>query len=298
LTLVSLAVFRAAQDLSVEAVQKLLAGLLLPALIWVAVAVHPSAATVLTAFLLAQALALAFSALRLRRFRSVPAGRAVADTLRATAPFALMAIATLVYYRAGTLLLVAFRPSADTAAFTIASNVALGLLVVPNAITTGLLPNLSAVRTHAERIATARRALGWTLALCLALLLGTALVAPYVLTLVFGDRYHEAFAPLLVLLGADLLIAISGVLGVLLVASKRVRPLVLQVGGCLAVNLAVGALLVPAAGAMGAAFATLVTEAVAVAVLLIAVRSELAGLVAGSRTAALDAGGQLETIRA
>lgn len=296
MTLVALATFRAAQDLSVEAVQKLLAGLLLPALICAAVAVRPSAATVLAAFVLAQALALLVSVGRLRRFGRMPARRAVADTLRATAPFALTTIATLVYYRAGTLLLAGLRPSADTAAFTIASNVALGLLVVPNAITTGLLPNLSAARSQGERLATARRALGWTLGLCLVLMLAAAVIAPYALTVVFGDRYHEAVAPLLVLLVADLLIAVSGVLGVLLVASKRVRPLVAQVAGCLMVNLAVAALLIPHAGAMGAALATLATEAVAVTVLLIAVRGELAELVIGPRSRTRDTGGQLETM--
>jgi O-antigen/teichoic acid export membrane protein len=298
MTLVALAVFRAAQDLSVEAVQKLLAGLLLPALICAAVALRPSAAMVLAAFVLAQALALLVSVGRLRRLGNMPARRAVAGTLRATAPFALMTIATLVYYRSGTLLLAAVRPSADTAAFTIASNVAIGLLVVPNAITTGLLPNLSAARSQGERLATARRALGWTLGLSLALMLAAAVIAPYALTLVFGDRYHGAVAPLLVLLVADLLIAVSGVLGVLLVASKRVRPLVAQVAGCLMVNLAVGALLIPHAGAMGAALATLATEAVAVTVLLIAVRGELAELVVGSRSRTRDTAGQLETIRA
>lgn len=295
-TLVSLAVFRAAQDLSVEALQKLLSGLLLPALICVAVAVHPTAATVLAAVVLSQAVALTVSVRRLRRFGAAPAGRAVTRTLRATAPFALMTIATLVYYRAGTLLLAGLRPASDTAAFTVASNVALGLLVLPNAITTGLLPNLSAARTHAERVDTARRALGWTLALSLAVALAAALIAPFALTLVFGDRYHRAAAPLFVLLAADVLIGVSGVLGVLLTAAKRIRPLVVQVGTCLAVNLVVGVVLVPRFGAMGAALATLVTEVVAVAVLLVAVRAELPQL--ARPRSRRGAAGVLESIRA
>jgi O-antigen/teichoic acid export membrane protein len=297
LTLVALAVFRAAQDLSVEAGQKLLFGLLLPALTFAAVAVRPSAATVLAALVLAQTVALSVSLRGLRRFGNAPSARAVSDTLRATAPFALMTIATLVYYRSGILLLAGSRPAADTAAFTIASNVAIGLLALPNAITTGLLPNLSAARSQAERLGTARRALGWTVALCLVLTLGAALIAPYLLTLVFGARYQAAVAPLLVLLVADVLIGVSGILGVLLMAAKRVRPLVIQVGACLVVNLAAGALLIPRFGAMGAALATLITEVIAVTVLLIAVRRDLRQLISGSGSR-LDPAPELKTMRA
>ena len=297
LTLVALAAFRAAQDLSVEATQKLLFGLLLPALTWAGLAVRPSAATVLAALVLAQTVALSVSCWRLRRFANVPSTRGLGDTLRATAPFALMTIATLIYYRSGTLLLAGSRPSADTAAFTLASNVAIGLLALPNAITTGLLPNLSAVRSWRARLATARRALVWTLALCLGLSLGAALIAPYLLTLVFGARYQAAVGPLMVLLVADVLIGVSGVLGVLLMAAGHTRPLVIQVGACLVVNIGAGALLIPRLGAMGAALATLITEAIATTVLMIAVRHELRQMISGSPSR-LDPPSELRTLRA
>jgi O-antigen/teichoic acid export membrane protein len=298
IALTLLAVFRAAQDLSVEAVQKLLAGLLLPAMIVAAVVVRPSAATVLAAFVAAQTLVLPFALGRVRRLRSETARRAVAETLRATAPFALMTVATLVYYRAGTLLLAGLRPAADTAAFTIASNVAIGLLALPNAITTGLLPNLSAAKSQGERLRTARRALAWTGGLCLALLLGTGLAAPFMLTFVFGHRYHGAVTPLLVLLAADLLIALSGVLGTVLVAARRMRPIVIQVGASLAVNLAAGALLIPGFGAIGAAVATLLTELVAVAILLVAMRADLTELITGVRPEPLEDDGHLGAAQA
>jgi O-antigen/teichoic acid export membrane protein len=299
LALAVLALFRAAQDLSVEALQKLALGLLLPATVCVALAVEPGATTVLAAAALAQALALSLALSRRSGLQASPARRAVAETLKATVPFALMTIATLVYYRAGTLLLAAFRPAADTAAFTIASGVAIGLLALPNAITTGLLPSLSATHTQAERLGTARRALGWTLGLCIALVIVTALGAPPMMSLVFGHRFDAAVAPLMVLLPADLLIGVSGVLGVLLVASRRTRPLVIQVAASLVVNLALGALLIPRFGTIGGAADTLVTEVVAVAILAVALRRELPGLVLGSRSPSTDGTGQLlETIRA
>jgi O-antigen/teichoic acid export membrane protein len=298
LSLALLALFRAGQNLAVEAVQKLLAGLLLPALIAVALVARPAASTVLAAFVLAQLLALPPALVAARRLRTPAHRRAVVETLRATAPFALMAIATLAYYRAGTLLLAGLRPAADTANFTIASNVALGLLVLPNAITTGLLPSLSAARSPHERVHTARRTLAWTIGLCLGLLLAAGLVAPPLITLVFGGRYDGAATPLYVLLAADLLIAISGVLGTMLIANRRVRPVAVQVLVCLALNLACGVVLVRAFGATGAAVGTLLTEAVAITLLLVAVRGELADLLGLRRLEQVDDDTRLGAVRA
>jgi O-antigen/teichoic acid export membrane protein len=297
-TLALLALFRAAQNLAVEAVQKLLSALLLPALVAAALIARPATATVLAAFVLAQLLALPPALAAARRLRAPAQRRPVVETLRATAPFALMAVATLAYYRAGTLLLAGLRPAADTANFTIASNVALGLLVLPNAITTGLLPNLSAARSAHERVRTARRTLLWTVGLSLGLLLAAALVAPPLITAVFGGRYDGAATPLYVLLAADLLIAVSGVLGTMLIANRRVRPLAVQVVLCLAVNLACGVVLVRVLGATGAAVATLLTEAVAITLLLVAVRGELADLLGLKRLDRLDENARLGTLRA
>ncbi len=275
LCLVVLAVFRAAQDLSVEAVQKSLSSLLLLAGVLVAAAVHPSAATILLAYGLAQAVALAVVVGRTRLAGRVRRAPSLRSTVRAAAPFALMTVATLVYYRSGTLLLAALRPAADTAAFTIASTISFGLLVLPNAITTGLLPNLSAARTASERTRTARRGLAWTVALCAGVTIAVAVTAGPVLHGFFGGRYDGAVAPLRLLLLANLPIAVSGVLGTVLVAARRVRPIVVQVAVAVAVNLLANAMLIPAFGATGAAAATLVTEVGAVAILALALRREL-----------------------
>jgi O-antigen/teichoic acid export membrane protein len=298
LTVALLALFRAAQDLSLEAGQKLLVGILVPAGVAAAVALRADAVGVLIAYVCAQALGLVILLLHARRLRGEVARKRVLDTLRACAPFALMALATLVYYRSGTLMLAAWGSDADTAAFTIASTIALGLLAVPNAITTGLLPGLSASASQAVRLQRARRALGWTLALCAGLALAVGAAAPWALPLVFGDRYDGAVTPLAVLLASDLLIGVSGVLATLLIASGRNRPLVLQVSASLAVNLVAAALLIPLLGALGAALATLATETVALAILLISLRGQLARLVLPRETESLPDDRVLGALRA
>ena len=68
--------------------------------------------------------------------------------LRLAAPIGLLALATIAYYRSGMLVLAALGDPADTAAFAVAAGIAFGLLAVPNAITTALLPRLASEEAH------------------------------------------------------------------------------------------------------------------------------------------------------
>lgn len=190
------------------------------------------------------------------------------SAVRRAAPFGLMALATIVFYRAGTLVLGAFSSARETAVFSVASNLSFALLALPNAITTGLLPRLAATHLPSEQAALARRALIWTFALTLPLALATAGLGPVVLPLVLGRVYGAAAAPLAVLIMSVLLIAVSGIAGTLLIVRGRTRALALQVFVSLGVNLLALVLLIPALGAFGAALATLLCESVGLVLLI------------------------------
>jgi hypothetical protein len=82
--------------------------------------------------------------------------------LRRAAPIGLLALATIAYYRSGTIALAALSSADATAVYGVAAGIAFGLLMVPNAITTALLPRLSAERRPDELVACTRRALVWT----------------------------------------------------------------------------------------------------------------------------------------
>jgi len=270
------AVFRAAQTLQTEAAQKLLAATVTFAATCVLALHRPTAAAILLGLLLGPAVTLPRLVLRARSFK----GFASADRIvRNAAPFGALALATLLYYRSPTLILGATRPTADTAAYTLASTVAFGLLMVPNAITTALLPRLSA----RDDVEMARTALARTLQLWAALTVVVAAGAGFLVPAVFGERYAGAVAPLVILLLAGFAIGISGVLGTVIVARRGCAALALQVGACLALNLALGALLIPHFGAAGAAVDTVVTELLAVILLA----RQVPGLVMPSLTKAL-----------
>jgi O-antigen/teichoic acid export membrane protein len=270
------AVFRAAQRLETEAAQKLVAAVVTFGATC-ALAVHrPTAAAILVGLALGPAVTLPGLVLRARLFRGV---RSVDRIVRRAAPFGAMALATLLYYRSPTLILGATRPAADVATYTLASTIAFGLLLVPNAITTALLPRLSA---HGDA-RDAQRALARTLQLWAALTLVVALGAEFVVPAVFGERYAGAVEPLVILLLAGFAIGISGVIGTVIVARRGCAALAVQIGVCLAVNLALGALLIPRFGAVGAAVDTVVTELLAVVLLA----REVPGLVVPSLLKAL-----------
>ncbi len=151
--------------------------------------------------------------------------------LRRAAPLGAMALATLAYYRSGTIALSLCRRPRQTADSPPQARSALGLLCVGNAATTGLLPRLAAATDDADRdrgdppyarlgqrrLCAARRA---RRARC-----RTAAECPVRCPAMWAAR-----GALALLAAATALIAPAGVLGTALIAIGRVRPVAVQVG--------------------------------------------------------------------
>jgi O-antigen/teichoic acid export membrane protein len=255
-------ILRSAQDLLPEATLKLLGGALTLAACAGCVAVSADADGFIAALSLALALTIAAggrAALRvLVRGARLPARAA----LRASAPLGLMTLATLVYYRSGTLGLTILSTPGQTARFATASTVGFALLMVPNAITTGLLPKLSATPPSGHP-ALMRRAVSCAVIACVSIAVVIAVAARPLLVGLFGARYGNAAPALRVLAASTALIGPTGVLGTLLIARRRLRPISLQVGASLIGNIFATLVLVPRCGAVGAALATLTCEVVA-----------------------------------
>ena len=278
-TLSLVALFRAVEMFAVEVVQKLWGAALGVLGVVVLVAASPTAAAALAGLCLGTAVTL--PAL-LRRAGTVGGDAppfAGPSPLRVSAPFGLIAVATILYYRVPTLVLGAGGSSADTASYVLASTIALGLLAFPNAITSALLPRLARLSDQSRQVAVARRSLVWSVQLWALLAIGIATVARPLLAVSFGTRYADAAAPLAILLLAGLLISASGAIGTMLAAVRHTGILVVQVILSLAVNLTFAAALIPRWGATGAATATLVTEVASLALIGAAAWGRIDGLV-------------------
>jgi O-antigen/teichoic acid export membrane protein len=275
--------FRAGQDMQPEAMQKLVFSVFALALTGAALAASATAEAVLLGLVCAMVLSLASFAVAGKRGRPGPQVARWA-ALRRALPLGVMAIATVVYYRAGTVGLALLSTPEETAAFTVASAIGFGLLMLPNAITTGLLPHLSSA-PDGESPASTRRALSWSLAISTPIAGAFALGGYLLLRPVFGAEYADAALPLAILCAAVVVIAYNGVLGTALLAADHVSVIVLQVVCSLVVNLVALVVLAPAFGASGAATATLLCELVAAAMLTVASARRLPGLHLTSRPA-------------
>jgi len=273
-----LGLYRSSQDIGPEAMQKLVAAGLAILVTVVACLVVPNATVILAGLAAATLIALAplvRLAPRVADFERRVGGIAA---LRRAAPIGVLALATVAYYRSGTIALAALAGSNQTAAFGVAASIAFGMLMVPNAVTTALLPRLSAEAGLDGTVECTRRVLGWTLVIAAVVSATGAAVVPLALPRLVGEQYADAGIPFAVLCLGVPLIAASGVIGTSLLSLGRLRPLGVQVVASLTVNLVVLALLVPFLGAIGASVATVVCEAVGLLLLLHAARDALPGL--------------------
>jgi O-antigen/teichoic acid export membrane protein len=258
---------RSAQDLRPEAISKLLSGIL--------ISLGGATLAVLTGdggwVLMAIAAAMVVGSLPLLRAgrRTIALGRRASAwaPLRRALPLGLMGLATLIYYRSGTVALSIVSGAHATAAFGAATMIAWGLLAFANAVTTGLLPRLSALGGGEARAHLTRRALIWSTALAVLLAAIVAAASGPLVDIAYGARYRSAAEPLAILAASTVLIAFTGVLGTALIAAGRVRPVAIQVAVSLVVNLLALAILAPRLGAVGAALATLACELAAVIML-------------------------------
>ena len=283
LSLSVLGLFRACRDIRPEALQKLASATLAVAAATVVCLVAPRA----DALLLTLAVVMLVTLVPLLRLApavaDVGTGLARFATLRRAAPIGLLALATIAYYRSGTIALAALSNAEATAVYGVASGIAFGVLMVPNAITTALLPRLSSERRPDELVACTRRVLAWTSVIAACLAAACAALAPLILPVALGTEYRAAATPFALLCLGIPLISASGVIGTALLVVGRLHALGTQVLVSLTVNLLVLVLLVPSAGAVGAALATVACEAVGLAVLVNASRVALPGLVPGGR---------------
>jgi len=274
-----LGLYRSYQDIRPEAVQRLVAALLAVSFTVASCLVMPSATVILLGLAAATMVALAPLVLLAPRVADFDSRVSRIAALRRAAPIGLLALATVAYYRSGTIALAALADSDETAAFGLAAGIAFGMLMVPNAVTTALLPRLSVETGLGSTVECTRRVLGWTLLIAVAISAAAAAIVPVALPRVVGEQYASAGAPFAVLCIGVPLIAVSGVIGTSLLSLERLRPLGVQVAASLVVNLVVLALLVPILGAVGASLATVACEAVGLLLLLRAARSALPGLV-------------------
>ena len=175
--------------------------------------------------------------------------------------------------RIDVLLLAALGVSAvDIGLYAAGVSVVAQLRQVPGAIGTVLLPRLAGA-TEAEAAEFTATVVRPSLLVMLAAALALAPAGAIGIPLLYGSAYLPAVLPFLVLLPGVALVTVSRVLGRYFAAVNRQRAIVVLRAAVLVLNVALNLWLIPRAGIVGAALASLLsygTEAAATMVLFLA----------------------------
>jgi O-antigen/teichoic acid export membrane protein len=234
-----------------------------------------------TAFVAARIVMLIAVLCLLRRFLGAIAPAFDRSTWRdlqsAALPLGFFMIALNMYTYIDTVILGVMRSDAETGWYAASYRVYEGLTYVPSMLASVLTPRLSYLFVH-ERFALRAllfRALGGAFALGLVLGGVTLLAASPILVTLFGGAYAPGVQPLRILAGGAVFVFGTWILHAAAIATNLDRRLLLTTAIGLCANVLLNILLIPRWGIGGAAWATVVAEALTVALLFAQVQRRL-----------------------
>ncbi len=237
-----------------------------------AIALHAGTTGVAVAMLLSYwiAAAMALSRARADVAGSPPGAPPRRFLLRVCVPLFAVELLTGVYFKVDQVILLGLKGAEETGLYAAAYRVIEALLLAVAGSMGVLFLRLASARDDADTFgAHVRRAwLGLWLA-GLGLAVNGWLWAADLLSLVLGAAYVPAQAPLAILLGAVPLAYVNYLLTQSLIARGRERFYAAGTAVCAAVNVGLNLVLIPEAGAIGAAWASVATEATLSAICLV-----------------------------
>jgi O-antigen/teichoic acid export membrane protein len=245
----------------------------------------------------ASAVAFASGTVLARRF--LPAERAAATRpdrggwSRGLVPFALVNVVTLAQVQSGVLILGSLGRAADAGVYQVASRLAEAGAFALTAFNAPLAPRaaaLSSLEQRSELGALARRTARASVAVAAPLFLAAVFFRGPLLGL-FGDGYARGADALLILIGAQLLSAVVGPVGILLLMTGGERLAAAGFATGLVVSVPAGVLLASRLGATGAALGQLLGVALWNVLLWLGARRRL-GIDASAFGLAIAAAGE------
>lgn len=199
-------------------------------------------------------------------------------------------VASLLLFRVDLFIVKYFRGAAEAGVYSVASQVALMLMLLPGVIATLLFPRIAAERD--ERGALACRVTRHTTFVMLVVCLATV-PAVFALPLLYGASFADATMQALILLPGVFLVSIAGVLAQHFSGTGLPVALPLFWVAALAVNTALNFALVPAFGPRGAALSSSVSYALVFALITLYFRARTGNRL---RTAFVLGGAELRSL--
>jgi O-antigen/teichoic acid export membrane protein len=210
------------------------------------------------------------------------------NLLRLAWPIGLAGMFVTAYYRIDGVLLFHFRGATETAYYSAAYRVLDVLQILPMTVSGVLLPLLASTERAGGGEARVKQLFQFAVALVLAVALPVAacggILAPGIVELIYGHRYHSSIYLLQILLPAFIPICLGYVLTGQLILNGLLRPYIAITCVGAVVNVAANAIAIPRYGAPAAAWATLGTELVVMSAIAIVVRRRLGLSLPAGRT--------------
>jgi len=178
--------------------------------------------------------------------------------LATSLPFAALAVATTAYSQMSGLLLPVMRSEQEMGYYSVALYVFTIVQLVPGMFSQSIFPVFSQMSSTAEKLKLVyEKSFRLLTIVGVYISIQTVLMAGFVVQLVFGQGFEPAFLPLQIL-GAMLALSGSYASGALLTAAGKQKLFVITYIVFVALQLGLGALLIPRWGAIGASMAYLV----------------------------------------
>ncbi|MFI5007614.1 MAG: polysaccharide biosynthesis C-terminal domain-containing protein [Solirubrobacterales bacterium] len=232
-------------------------------LVWIALGLGLGLVGVSWAFVASAVPSIALGAFLLRGTggsRPVPSDPGIGAVLRSSAPLAVNGGLALLSLRVEMLAVWHFHGDRETGLFVTALRVVEFLNLVPSAVGAGAMPALTREALSGAGDAVRRRTVATVVFLGAPAAAGAALVAPGLLSVIFGAEYAEAATSLRVLALAVVPLFLNGILVSALIATGRGEWLPRLTAVRVGLAAALAFLLVPRFGGLGAAWGFMASE--------------------------------------
>lgn len=186
-------------------------------------------------------------------------------------PFTLFVFTTAIYSRVGILFLSFYVDNKAVALYSAGYNLAILPLIISLSVGNVLYPRMSALAhtSPAKLCLLLNKTLKFTLIIILPMVVGTILTSPKIIQFIYGSQFIGSDNIMNITIWSTAFIFISSILGSYLSVLNK-QPAVTRVAiTCLIINIMLNIVLIPRFSLHGAAYATTITELIALSWLIL-----------------------------
>jgi len=192
-------------------------------------------------------------------------------------PLALANFFSIIYFRIDTVMLASLAGQKTVGLYNAAYRLLEFTLIVPAYYGGAVFPVISAsLNTNPQRfLLIYRRSMKYMLVAAMPMALGVSALAPGIIQALYGKAYAGSAPVLFVLMWVSVLIAVNSINAPYLIVMGRQKVVTTLVGVGMVLNIVLNWLAIPRYGMVGAAWVTMISEVVTIAMFLVALGKPL-----------------------